>query len=169
MFTTKIRAAIAALAAAAAITGAGASVSPANAAVGSMSASLTVRPNYQIWSADSVGYVAMSQAEAEGLIAKNYRVVFRVWGDDLVSDDLLQGPNLCGNVYSSPRGLEFSCWGGRSSLDEDDSTFDDHDEIYAGIRLVTSASWVNGQLQYGTTVRSAETNRVGGYFYNRSR
>ena len=47
-----------------------------------------------------------------------------------------------------------------SKRNEDDSVFDDRDELYAGVRLVTGFS--NGQ--YGPTVKSAESNRITGYF-----
>jgi hypothetical protein len=40
-------------------------------------------------------------------------------------------------------------------LDEDDSWTDDHDELYAGVRLLKPN---------GSTLRSAESNQVGGYF-----
>jgi hypothetical protein len=146
---------------------------PASAAIGTMTANLTISRlagtgNVCSWQVS--GVVQMPQAEAQDLINRGYRVIFRGWGDDPVSDDFLFGPDpastatsagalgLSGTTqglwYRGSRGL--SC----SKRDEDDSVFDERDELYVGVRLVTGFS--NGQ--YGPTVKSKESNRITGYF-----
>ena len=102
------------------------------------------------------GVVSMTQAGAQQLISSGYRVKWDLYGSDPISDDYLFGPDPAG-VTATSQGLAFT--GVRvvqgSLLDEDDSWFDDHDE------LISHASLVNSS---GSTVRSAESNEVGGYF-----
>lgn len=152
MSTSKIRIALAVLAAAASATAFGASAAPAEAAVGPMSAKLTINragPGY--YGIKVTGVVKASPAEARNMAAKNYRFVWRMWGDDTFSDDLLFGPDPASlNVTS--QGLEFE--GQRvvkaSVLNEDWG----RDEVYAGVRLLTT---------YGSTMISRETNQ---YWYS---
>lgn len=126
---------------------------------------LRVARNFQRWSVDVVGVLPMTQQQAQGLITGGYRVVWRMWGDDPISDDFLFGPDPA-SIASSPgalgltsttQGLAFK--GSRvttgGTLDEDDSFFDDHDELYAAVRLLNST---------GGTVRCGQSNVVGGYF-----
>lgn len=133
----------------------------ASAAIGTMSASLSMSRNGQFLQNVSVsGIVTMSQAEAQSLINSRHKIVYRLWGDDPVSDDFLFGPNEFGGteVTATPQGLRFQELGfqlNRRFLNEDVSTFDNRDEVYAGVRLLTPT---------GATVRSRETNRVVGYF-----
>jgi hypothetical protein len=104
----------------------------------------------------------MTQAEAANLIdSQDYRVIFRTWGDDPVSDDFIAGPDPL-SVNATPEGLKFNGSRGLpcSSLNEDDAPLDRADEIYAGVRLVKG--YLNGQ--YGPTLRSDETNRIYGRF-----
>lgn len=132
---------------------------PADAVIGSMSASLAMSRNGQFLENVNVsGNVAMTQAEAQNLINSHYRLVSRLWGDDPISDDFLFGPNEITGLSATPQGLHFEDLPlqiNRRFLNEDTSFFDNHDEVYAGVRLLTPA---------GATLRSRETNRVGGYF-----
>jgi hypothetical protein len=133
------------------------SASPANAAVGSMSASLSVSKNYQRYSVDVKGVIKMSPTEAQNMINQNYRVTWKLWGSDPVWDDFLFGPDPA-SLQATSKGLEYHgvrvTTGGM--LDEDDSWTDDHDELYAGVRLQKPNN--------GSTLRSAESNEVGGYY-----
>lgn len=166
MTTTNIRTLGRAIAVGAAVAGltVGAFAPPASAAIGSMTARLSISRlpgTARICSWQVTGVVAMPQAEASDLINRGYRVIFRGWGDDPVSDDFIFGPDPA-STTATAQGLEFRGSRGLpcSRLDEDDSTFDNHDELYSGVRLVTG--FANGQ--YGPTVKSAETNRLGGYY-----
>jgi hypothetical protein len=157
----RIRRAAVASAVAATALAAALSAAPANAAIGPVSARLTVAPNIQRYSVDVTGVIRMSQAEAQDLINKDYRVVWKLWGDDPVYNDLLFGPDPA-SITATSRGLEFH--GARVTtggvLDEDDSVFDDHDELFARIHLVKG--YVNGRP--GPTVKTGDSNNVGGYF-----
>jgi hypothetical protein len=132
------------------------SASPADAAVGSMSASLTVSKNYQRYSVDVSGVVRMTPTEAQNMISQGYRVKWSLYGSDPVWDDFLFGPDPA-SLQATSRGLEFH--GVRvttgSMLDEDDSWTDDHDELYASVVL---------SKPNGASVRSAHSNEVGGYW-----
>lgn len=135
----------------------------ADAAIGSMTAQLTIyRLPGKLCGWVVSGVVRMPQAEAQNLLNnQGYRVIFDGWGDDPLSDNFIFGPDPA-SVYASAGGIAFK--GSRrlpcSKNDEDDSTFDEHDELYAGVRLVKG--YRNGV--YGPTLRSEETNRIGGYF-----
>jgi hypothetical protein len=157
----RIRRTAVALSVAAATTAAGLSAAPADAAIGPVSARLSVAPNIQRYSVDVTGVIRMSQAEAQDLIDRDYRVVWKLWGDDPVYNDLLFGPDPA-SITATPRGLEFS--GTRVTtggvLDEDDSVFDDHDELFARVSLVKG--YVNGRP--GPSVKSGDSNNVGGYY-----
>lgn len=131
----------------------------AHTAIESMSAQLTVSPFIAGTSSNVAvfGKVAMTKAEAQQLINSGHRVALRLWGDDPSSDDLIMGPYYA-TLVATDSGLEFHkvVLDIRNGyLNEDNSIFDDHDELYVGARLVTSS---------GSTVRSAETNRQYGYF-----
>ena len=171
MFSAKIRSTIAVLAAAVALLAV--SAAPADAAIGSMTAHLSISRlagTGHVCSWQVSGVVQMPQAEAQDLINRSYRVIFRGWGDDPISDDFLFGPDPASTATSAgalgltgtTQGLWFKGSRGLpcSSLNEDNSFFDHHDELYSGVRLVTG--FANGH--YGPTVKSAETNRIGGYF-----
>jgi hypothetical protein len=99
---------------------------------------------------------------AQGLIDKGYRFQIRVWGDDPVSDDLLLGPITPrmlhmwdGSFNAGGLGYVLDAPIANRVLDEDDSIFDERDEIYAGIRLLDPS---------GNTIRSIETKRISGYW-----
>jgi hypothetical protein len=107
------------------------------------------------------GRIAMTQLEADRLLAHKYRVVVRLWGEDSFSDDLLLGPwYVAGGRYgdeayliAGPYGLRFHKHARvySTKLNEDNTpAFDEGDEVYAGIRLVNSL---------GATLRAGETNR----------
>jgi hypothetical protein len=166
MFTSKMRTAIAVLAAAFTIVALGLSAAPADATIGSMTATLSIERlpgTARVCSTHVQGVVRMTQAEAGDLLNKqDYRVIFRVWGDDPVSDDFITGPHPLSTAAES-QGLTFRGFTGLpcSKLDEDGGTFDtEGDEIYAGVRLVKG--YRNGV--YGPTLRSDETNRINGRF-----
>jgi hypothetical protein len=157
---SKIPSTIAVIAAAVAVTIVAVPAAPASASVGSISpASLSISGASSGLRSVSVSGVVRTSSTAEALQLYNsgYRVVYRLWGDDPSYDDLLWDTSYMSNYSAQPDGLHFS--NGlvlRSSfLNEDTCWCDNHDEVYAGIRLINSA---------GSTVRSAESNRVGGYF-----
>jgi hypothetical protein len=147
----------------------GVSTAPADAAIGSVGAKLSVKylsdpygPDCEV-SVD--GLVKMTQAEGQALIDSGHKIVVRVWGEDPIYDDLLLGPFFLtrGNPWNSryiaatPDGLKLHLKVAVSSRDLDEDRIPNpgmRDELYAGIRLVNSA---------GTTIRSGETNRVGGH------
>jgi len=107
------------------------------------------------------GVFTMTQGQAQGLINNGYRIEYRLWGDDTDFDDLLLGPIFLtrppGGLSATPLGLEFHRFGHLrgSQLNEDDSFFDRHDELYAVVTLKNST---------GTAVRAFGTNHVEGYF-----
>jgi hypothetical protein len=100
---------------------------------------------------------------AQGLLDEGYRFQIRVWGDDPVSDDLLAGPitpemfAMWDGDFDGPGGLGYRADIPVSNrvLDEDNSRFDDQDEVYAGIRLLDPS---------GQTIRSIETKRISYYW-----
>jgi hypothetical protein len=142
---------------------------PADAAIGAMSAQLSITKlagtaNVCNWKV--TGVVSMPQAEAQQLLDTNrpgngYRVIFRAWGDDPVSDDYLFGPDPA-STTATPQGIAYTGTRGISCTkrNEDVSRFDNRDELYVGVRLVNG--FANGQ--YGATVKSGESNRIIGYF-----
>lgn len=116
-------------------------------------------------------FVPLSSADLPDVA--NHRIALRVWGEDTFSDDLRQGP-----VYipyqAPPTTISPDCSHGSAfyrvpgflkirgclatafnAYNEDVGVFDNRDEVYVGVRLLNSA---------GATVRSAETNRIFGYF-----
>jgi hypothetical protein len=121
--------------------------------------------------------VPLSPGEAPDL--SKHRILVRLWGDDPTYDDL-QLPSQYIN-YGKPTAIEPRCgrfggsyfyaeptalkirwcrWaptpdGNTSLLDEDTAFFDDRDEIYVGVRLISPDTG---------TVRSDETNRIRGYW-----
>jgi hypothetical protein len=142
----------------------GASAPSADAAIGTMTAKLSIsrlQGTGNVCSWDVTGVISMPQTEAQDLLNKGYRVIFRGWGDDAVYDDFIFGPDPASTTATS-LGIEYKGTRGISCsvLDEDDSVFDDHDELYVGVRLVTG--YLNGK--YGPTVKSKESNRITGYF-----
>lgn len=153
---------------------AGPFAAPADAAIGPVSATLNVGREYTPGSryVRVDGVVRMTPGEAQGLVDSGHRIVIRVWGEDPSFDDLLYGPYNTARAGSPGASVDkygiFSAYppgGGlvfhlgiaakTTELDEDDSVLDDHDELYAGIRLVNSD---------GKTIRSGETRRVFGHF-----
>jgi len=111
------------------------------------------------------GVVRMAEAEAQSLIDSGYKVVVRVWGEDLFDDDLLLGPysltqsipGASGYIVATPQGLRFhkdTAVKGAQLNEDGGGLHGFGDELYAGVRLVNAA---------GTTIRSRETNRVGGH------
>ena len=125
---------------------------------------LSVSRNFQRWSVNVSGVLAMTQQQAQSLINGGHRVVWRLWGDDPVFDDFRFGPDPA-SIASSPgalglasttQGLAYK--GSRvttGGMLEDDSFFDRHDELYAAVRLLSPT---------GATVRCGQSNVVGGYF-----
>jgi hypothetical protein len=172
LFSSATRTVLAVLAAAVTVMTLALSAAPANAAIGSMTAKLWIgccygHPPLGTSEVRLDGLVAMTKTEAQDVIDRGHKVVFRMWGDDPLSDDLQYGPHQIKSIYATEQGLKFNLATFRvnSAFDEDDSRFDDHDELYAGVRLVTSVSYdASHHLIHGPTVRSAETNRTGGYF-----
>ena len=159
MFTSRLST-IGALAAA--VTVMAFSAAPANAAIGSVSGSLSVL-NWQTsdpcgdarykWRVQ--GYVAMTYAEAQAIVYNSYpyQILVRLWGEDPYSDDKLAEKYVsAGQTRASYRGLEFDTYGTTSTmvLNEDPERPWGEDELYAGIRF----------LKNGVTLRSVETNRV---------
>jgi hypothetical protein len=134
--------------------GLAASSTPANAAVGPLSAKLTVsdyKPGYH--NVAVFGKVKMTRAEAEGFLASGHKVSLKLWGEDTFSDDLLLGPYNA-VAYATDAGLEFH----KVLLGQPDAMLDEdwgQDELYIGARLMSPT---------GSTVRSGETNRVTGRF-----
>jgi hypothetical protein len=90
------------------------------------------------------------------LLDRGYRIRIRVWGDDPVYNDLRFGP-ATPDMYFARGGLGYrgQWYVGNSVLDEDDSFFDDHDEIFANVRLLDPN---------GNTIRSGDTNSWSGYW-----
>jgi hypothetical protein len=158
--TNRMRSTIAVIAGAVAVMTVAIPAATANASVGSISpASLSVSSATNGLRTVSVSGVVRtsSAAEASQLYNNGYRVVFRLWGDDPVSDDLLWDTSYMSNYSAEPDGLHFSnALVLRSSfLNEDTCWCDNRDEVYAGIRLINSS---------GSTSRSAESNRTYGYY-----
>jgi TctA family transporter len=157
MFKTKIRTAVAILAAAAAVMTVGLSAAPANAAIGPMTAKLTVTPYKPGYHNVAVfGLVKMSQGEAQSLLNSGHRIVMRLWGEDVFYDDLLIGPySPQFGPAATAQGLEFH----RVMIGVNDNVLDEDpegaDELYVGARLVRPG---------GSTIKSVTTNRVTGRF-----
>ncbi len=133
---------------------------PADASVGSISpASLSVSaPSNGLRTVSVSGVVrTSSRAEAVQLYSNGYRVVYRLWGDDPSSDDLLWDTSYVSNYDYEPDGLHFSgtIVMQSSYLNEDTCWCDNWDEVYAGIRMINSS---------GATSRSAESNRTYNYY-----
>jgi hypothetical protein len=131
---------------------------PANAAVGSLSAKLSINPYISGRYTVAVdGVIPMTKAEAQQKLNSGNAVVYSLWGADPSSDDHLGGEFHVNVRSATANGLEFHAWATWTAqqLDEDDSFYDNHDEIYASVRLSSSQ---------GATVRSANTPEVGGYF-----
>ena len=133
---------------------------PAKATVGSMSASLSIVPDggggHYVYVSGVVR--TSSQYEADTLYAYyGCRAVFRIWGDDPASDDLLLDTNGMSHTTHAD-GLHFSgfWWAPAGSLNEDWGG----DEVYAGVRLVSGGSYARSC----PTVRSAQSNTVYGNF-----
>jgi hypothetical protein len=160
MTRSKIRLTIAGIAAAVAVVTVAIPAASADASVGSISpASLSVSaPSNGLRTVVVSGVVrTSSEAEALQLYSNGYRVVYRLWGDDPSSDDLLWDTSYMSDYDAEPDGLHFSnVLVVRSSyLNEDTCWCDNRDEVYAGIRLINSS---------GSTSRSAESNRTYGYY-----
>jgi hypothetical protein len=132
---------------------------PANASIGSMSASLSISPaGGGLRNVVVSGVVRTSSySEALQLYNSGHRVVYRLWGDDPIWDNLLFGPASVFQYEARSDGLYFYnlIQLNSSYLNEDRSWTDNYDEVYAGVRLVNLS---------GSTIRSAETNRACGYF-----
>jgi hypothetical protein len=165
MTTSKLRTAIAVLAAVVTVMAVGLPAAPAGAAIGSMTATLTTGqtpaspPSCLV---TVLGQVRMTQTEAQGLMDSGHKVWVRVWGDDPLSDDLIreytltpveQGVGGLTRIWANSTGLSFRVvdkiphrW-----LDEDGFDPAHRDEVYAGVRLLNSNR---------TTIRSAVTNQV---------
>lgn len=130
-----------------------AELSVESAAVGPITSRLSISKNFQRYNVNLTGVVRMPQAEAQALLNSGHRIQWRLWGEDPVSDDLRFGPDPPSKQpVATAQGIEFE--GTRITslgvLDEDDSVFDDRDELYIGVRLVNAG---------GGTVKSGESNR----------
>jgi len=150
----------------------GLSAAPAGSAIGPLSAKLSVKyigflgRNSIDCEVSVDGVVRMTQTEAQALVNSGHKVAVRVWGEDPIYDDLLIGPYVlrwrAGTGYSeyiaaTPEGLKFHLMDRVWAIALDEDSVGDpagRDELYAGVRLVNST---------GRTVRSGESNRVGGY------
>ena len=133
---------------------------PAAAAISSMTARLAYSRGFDgRYTVQVTGLVRMPDTEARNLIATNHGVVWRLWGEDPISDDLLAGPLTTTTSTFAGVGLRFrgSVVLTGSELNEDaaHAPFDEIDDLYAGVRLVNSR---------GQTVKSVESNRVRGRF-----
>jgi hypothetical protein len=131
---------------------------PANASIGSMSASLSVSPaGSGLYNVRVSGVVRTSTYAEAFTLSQQRSVVFRLWGDDPISDNLLWGPDYFAEYLARPDGMYFSAnlVLRRSFLNEDNHWTDNRDEVYAGVRLLNSS---------GSTIKSAESNRVVSYF-----
>jgi hypothetical protein len=132
---------------------------PANAVIGTMTANLRVfkadSPPGYYW-VHVYGSISMTQAEAQGLINSGHKVVWRLIGDDPVFNDVQLGTRSA-PIFVGPNGLHYSHAERvpRAVVNEDDSFTDHHDELFADPKL---------QTQTGQTIRSRDTNNVGGYF-----
>jgi hypothetical protein len=132
---------------------------PASAAIGTMTANLRVFkadfPAGYYW-VHVYGSISMTQAEAQGLINSGHKVVWRLIGDDPVFNDVQLGTRSA-PIFATPDGLHYSHAERvpRSVVNEDSSFTDNHDELFADPKLKT---------QTGVTIRSRDTNNVGGYF-----
>jgi hypothetical protein len=150
----RIRRTAVAISVAAVATAAGMSAAPADAAIGSPTGQLTVGPFSPGYHNVAVfGTVPMTRAEAQSLVNSNHRIVLRLWGDDVFSDDLLIGPYNA-TLVPTDKGLEFH----KVLLQIDDDRLNEdwgQDELYVGMRLVNPN---------GATIRSGETNRVNGRY-----
>lgn len=156
MFTSKIRTALAVAAAAIAVMSVGASAAPADAA--SLTAKLSIAKNQTSYSSVYVtGLIKGTPTEIQKFVDKDYRVVWRLWGDDLFSDDFIHGPDPA-SITRTAQGLEFKGLAvmKTSKLNEDWGV----DEIYAGVRLVTTTSYANGKISHGPTIVGAESNQI---------
>jgi hypothetical protein len=147
------RATIAFLSAALSVLALGLSAPAASAAIGPLSAKLSISRNAQRYNVNLTGTVQMTQAEAQQLIASGARIEWRLYGEDPVRDDLRFGPDPASETpLATAQGLQFK--GVRvtslNTLDEDDSIFDDRDELYLSVRLLNSS---------GGVIKSGQSNR----------
>jgi hypothetical protein len=157
MFASKIRIAIAVAAVAVTAMSFGASAAPADAAL-SLSPTLTITKNQPGYSTVQVtGLVKGTPAELQNVVSKDYRIVWRLWGDDTFSDDFIHGPDPA-SLQMTSQGLEFKGLAvmKTSKLNEDWGV----DEIYAGVRLVTTTSYINGKITHGPTIVGKESNQI---------
>jgi hypothetical protein len=153
MFRKSSRATIAVLVAALTVLSLGLAAPAASGAIGPLSAKLSVSRNAQRYNVNLTGTVQMTQAEAQQLLASGARIEWRLYGEDPVRDDLRFGPDPPSQTpVATAQGLQFQ--GVRITtlnvLDEDDSVFDDRDELYLSVRLVNSS---------GGTIKSGQSNR----------
>ena len=133
---------------------------PADAAISSMTARLAYSRGFDgRYTVRVTGVVRMPGSEARKLIATGHDVVWRLWGEDPVADDLLAGPLPATVTTFAGVGLRFTgsvvLTGAELNEDAAHAPFDEIDDLYAGVRLVNSRS---------QTVRSVESNRVRGRF-----
>jgi hypothetical protein len=121
--------------------------------------------NHPAWKfVDFDGLMSLNSADAAEFfhgyhVTGRYQLEYRVMGDDPGSDSLLMSSGASSlNILSRPNGF----WiGGHISvqskvLNEDQSWFDNRDEVYGEVRLLDHTT--------GQTVRSLKTNVVTGYF-----
>lgn len=125
--------------------------------IGPMSEQLTVTQSLGDYYLVHVsGLVSMTQAGAQQLINSGYRVNWDLYGSDPLSDDYLFGPAPT-TVQATAQGLWFAAGGYEpaSLLNEDDSFFDDQDELISHANLLDPS---------GKIVKSTQSNEVDGYF-----
>jgi hypothetical protein len=130
----------------------------ANATVGSPSARLSIHPYISgSYTVAVDGLIPMTKTEAQQMLNSGDAVVYSLWGADPASNDYLGGEFHVNVQSATAQGLEFHAYATWTAhqLDEDNSFYDNHDEIYASVRLSSSR---------GGTIRSANTAEVGGYF-----
>jgi hypothetical protein len=103
---------------------------------------LQLARNNTLVSAHVTGLIPMSQAQAQTLISSGHGIVYRLWGDDPVLDDMLSPDSSFSRyLWATPEGLRFQAVSLtlRSSLLNEDPLPFDRDEIYAAVRLLTSS------------------------------
>lgn len=131
-------------------------VESAAASIQSMSARLVYSRGFDgRYTVKISGVVRMPDSEAQQLMVTDHKVVWRLWGEDPVRDDLLAGP--LPTTVAAYRGV--GLWfrgsvvfsGGELNEDAAHAPFDEIDDIYAGVRLLNSPS---------VTVKAVESNRI---------
>jgi hypothetical protein len=96
--------------------------------------------------------VPMTQAQAQAAKDAGYKIRTSVWGEDLLSDDLLWGPVAFPLYQATPRGLEIDSFVllSRATMDEDA----DYEPYFSGDEAYLYAEYVNPAGRAIQNVRS---------------